>query len=155
MKKTNAVRLLEHAGIAFSLVTYQVDESDLSAVHVAEQLGQPVEQVFKTLVLKGEPGGFFVCIVPGALELDLKKAAKAAGCKSCAMIPMNSLLATTGYIRGACSPFGMKKPFPTFLDASALNFDAIYVSAGVRGMQIRLSPNDLIRMVGATVIKLV
>ncbi len=155
MKKTNAVRLLEKAGIAFKLVPYEVDESDLSAVHVAAQLGQPVEQVFKTLVLKGEPLGFFVCIIPGALELDLKKAAKVTGNKSCALIPMNSLLATTGYIRGACSPMGMKKLFPTLLDASCHNHDTIFVSAGVRGLQIQLAPEDLTRTIHAVITDLV
>jgi len=153
--KTNSARLLDQARMDYQLVSYQVDPDDLSAIHVAEVLGQPVEQVFKTLVLKGDPIGFFVCIVSGALELDLKIVAKVTGNKSCAMIPMNSLLATTGYIRGACSPIGMKKLFPTFLDASCQDFNQIYVSAGVRGLQIQLNPGDLIRMVGAKVVKLV
>lgn len=143
--KTNAARLLDKAKIAYDLIPYEVDESDLSAIHVAEQLNEPVEQVFKTLVLKGDKTGYFVCIIPGAEELDLKKAAKVSGNKSCDMIPMKELLPTTGYIRGACSPFGMKKHFPTFIHETSLSFDRIYVSAGQRGLQIHIAPTDLIK----------
>jgi len=113
IEKTNAARLLDRAKIRYELIAYEVDETDLSAVHVAEQLNEPVEAVFKTLVLKGDKTGFFVCIIPGAEELDLKKAAKISGNKSCEMIPMKDLLSITGYIRGACSPLGMKKRFST------------------------------------------
>jgi Cys-tRNA(Pro)/Cys-tRNA(Cys) deacylase len=148
--KTNAARLLDKAKIKYQLIAYEVDENDLSAVHVASQLNEAVEQVFKTLVLKGDKTSYFVCIIPGTEELDLKKAAKLSGNKSCEMIPMKELLAITGYIRGACSPIGMKKHFPTFIHESCLTFDKIYVSAGKRGLQLHLSPQDLIAEVRAT-----
>lgn len=150
INKTNAARLLDKAGIEYRLVPYEVDESDLGAVHVAEQLGEKVEQVFKTLVLRGDRSGHFVCIIPGAEEVDLKKAAKVSGNKSCEMIHQKELLPTTGYIRGACSPFGMKKHFPTYLHQSAAAHDKIYVSAGQRGLQLQLSPTDLLREAPAT-----
>lgn len=145
--KTNAVRLLDKESINYNLIPYEVDESDLSAIHVANQLGEDVRQVFKTLVLKGDKTGFFVCIIPGAEELDLKKAAKISGNKNCDMIPMKELLSITGYIRGACSPIGMKKLFPTYIDNSSLNFELIYISAGKRGLQIQINPKDLINIV--------
>lgn len=145
--KTNAVRLLDKERIEYELIPYEVDESDLSAIHVAEQLNEPVEQVFKTLVLKGDKSGYFVCIIPGAEELDLKKAAKISGNKNCEMIPMKELLNITGYIRGACSPIGMKKIFPTYIDNSSEKFEFIYVSAGKRGLQIQLNPGDLIKII--------
>lgn len=148
--KTNAVRLLDKEKIEYKLIPYQVDESDLSAIHVAEQLQEPVEQVFKTLVLKGDKSGYFVCIIPGAEELDLKAAAKISGNKSCDMIPMKELLNITGYIRGACSPIGMKKLFPTYIDKSYEVFEYIYISAGKRGLQIQLNPLDLIQIVSIT-----
>ncbi len=148
--KTNAVRLLDKEKIEYKLIPYQVDESDLSAIHVAEQLHEPVEQVFKTLVLKGDKSGYFVCIIPGAEELDLKAAAKISGNKSCDMIPMKELLNITGYIRGACSPIGMKKLFPTYIDKSYEVFKYIYISAGKRGLQIQLNPLDLIQIVSIT-----
>lgn len=144
--KTNAVRLLDKEKIEYQLIPYTVDESDLSAIHVAEQLNEPVEQVFKTLVLKGDKSGHFVCIIPGAEELDLKKAAKTSGNKNCEMIPMKDLLSITGYIRGACSPIGMKKQFPTYIDNSCSKFESIYVSAGKRGLQIQISPTDLLKI---------
>lgn len=145
INKTNAARLLDKAGVAYQLVPYEVDESDLSATHVAGQLGENVNQVFKTLVLHGDKSGYFVCVIPGAEEVDLKKAAKASGNKSCRMIPMKDLLSVTGYIRGACSPIGMKKHFPTYIHHTAELFDILYVSAGQRGLQLQLSPSDLIR----------
>lgn len=147
--KTNAARLLDKAKIAYELLPYEVDESDLSAVHVAEMTGQPIEQIFKTLVLKGDKTGYFVCIIPGGEELDLKKAAKSSGNKSCDMIPMKDLLSVTGYIRGACSPVGMKKQFPAFIHESCSEHEYICVSAGQRGLQIRVAPQDLIREIGA------
>lgn len=149
--KTNAARLLDRAKIGYELIAYEVDENDLGAVHVAQQLNQPVEQVFKTLVLKGDKSGYFVCIIPGAEELDLKKAAKISGNKSCDMIPMKELLPITGYIRGACSPLGMKKHFATYIHESCKEFDRIYVSAGKRGLQLYLNPQELIAEVRATV----
>jgi len=155
INKTNAARLLDKAKVVYDLIPYEVDESDLSAIHVAEQLGEPVGQVFKTLVLKGDKSGYFVCIIPGAEELDLKKAAKVSGNKNCEMILMKELLPTTGYIRGACSPVGMKKHFPTYIHETCLNFGHIYISAGQRGLQIKLNPTDLINEVKATVAFLV
>ena len=151
VNKTNVARLLDKAKVAYELIPYEVDESDLSAIHVAEQLGEDVNQVFKTLVLKGDKTGFFVCVIPGQEEVDLKLAAKVSGNKNCDMIPMKELLPTTGYIRGACSHVGMKKQFPTFIHETCLNYQHIYVSAGQRGLQIKLSPSDLIREVRATV----
>ncbi|GAB6011148.1 Cys-tRNA(Pro) deacylase [Viscerimonas tarda] len=150
INKTNAARLLDKAKIAYELIQYEVDESDLSAIHVAEQLNEPVEQVFKTLVLTGDKTGYFVCIIPGAEELNLKLAAKISGNKNCNMIPMKELLAVTGYIRGACSPIGMKKQFPTYIHQSCSGYKFIYVSAGIRGLQIKLSPEKLLETVRAT-----
>lgn len=149
--KTNAARLLDKAGISYGLVPYTVDENNLAADHVAEELGEDIRQVFKTLVLHGERSGYFVCVVPGNCEVDLKKAARTAGAKKADLIPMKELLPLTGYIRGGCSPIGMKKPFPTFFHRTALDFDTIFVSAGVRGLQIAISPAELIEFVGATV----
>ncbi|RHJ87713.1 Cys-tRNA(Pro) deacylase [Parabacteroides sp. AM08-6] len=151
INKTNVARLLDKAKIAYQLVPYEVDENDLSATHVAAQLGEDVAQVFKTLVLHGDKSGYFVCVVPGADEVDLKKAAKISGNKSCEMVPVKELLPLTGYIRGGCSPIGMKKHFPTYIHQTALEFDKIYVSAGQRGLQIQVSPADLIREARATV----
>jgi Cys-tRNA(Pro)/Cys-tRNA(Cys) deacylase len=151
IEKTNTARLLDKAKINYSLIPYEVDENDLSAVHVAGQLSEPIEKVFKTLVLKGDKTGFFVCIIPGADELDLKKAAKMSGNKSCELIPMKDLLSVAGYIRGACSPVGMKKHYPTYIHDSCRSFEKIYVSAGKRGLQIYLAPDDLITLVKATV----
>ncbi|MFI3282603.1 MAG: Cys-tRNA(Pro) deacylase [Rikenellaceae bacterium] len=155
LNKTNAARLLDQASIYYTLVPYDVDESDLSAVHVAEQLGEDVAQVFKTLVLRGDKTGIFICVIPGAEEVNLKLAAKVSSNKSVEMIAMKELLPTTGYIRGACSPIGMKKQFPTFIHPTSLNFSVIYVSAGVRGMQIEISPESLIQFVGAKVVELI
>ena len=149
IEKTNAARLLDRAGIAYELIPYEVDESDLAATHVAESLGEPIERVYKTLVLRGDRNGHFVCVVQGDREVDLKAAAKASGNKSADLIPMKELLPTTGYIRGGCSPIGMKRRFPTFIDSSCEAFDYIYISAGVRGLQLRIAPSDLVRFVGA------
>lgn len=151
IEKTNAARLLDRAKIRYELIAYEVDENDLSAVHVAEQLNEPVETVFKTLVLKGDRTGFFVCIIPGAEELDLKKAAKISDNKSCELIPMKDLLSITGYIRGACSPLGMKKRLPAFIHESYRDFENIYVSAGKRGLQLHLAPQELIAEIKAVV----
>lgn len=146
IQKTNAARLLDSKKIPYELVPYIVDENDLSAVHVAAQLNEPIELVFKTLVLRGDKTGIFVCVIPGAEEVDLKKAAKASGNKSCAMTAMKELLGLTGYIRGGCSPLGMKKPYPTHIHNTALQYDFIYVSAGVRGLQIKINPKQLIEV---------
>lgn len=155
INKTNVARLLDKAKIAYQLVSYEVDENDLSAIHVAEQLGENVEQVFKTLILHGDKNGYFVCVIPGADEVDLKKAAKVSGNKKCEMIPVKELLPLTGYIRGGCSPIGMKKHFPTYIHETAELFDQIYISAGQRGLQVLLSPADLIREVKALTANLV
>ena len=128
-----------------------MDEANLAADHVAEQLGEDIEQVFKTLVLRGDKNGLFVCVIPGNFEVDLKVAAKISGNKNCDLIPMKELLPLTGYIRGGCSPIGMKKPFPTFIHESAMLHDHIYISAGVRGLQFKISPQDLIEFVGAEI----
>lgn len=149
------MRLLDAAKIPYKTAEYEVDENDLSGIHVAEQLGQPAEQVFKTLVLKGERTGFFVCCIPVDKELDLKKAAKAAGDKKAEMLPLKDLLPTTGYIRGGCSPVGMKKKFPTFIDETAELFDEIAVSAGVRGEQIIVNGEALAEYLGAKLADLV
>lgn len=155
IEKTNAARLLDRAKVAYELIPYEVDENDLAATHVAESLGEPIERVYKTLVLRGDRNGHFVCVVQGDKEVDLKLAAKVSGNKSAALIPMKELLPTTGYIRGGCTPIGMKKRFPTFIDESVLEFDYIYISAGQRGLQLRLNPQDLIAFVGAEVAPLV
>ncbi len=154
MKKTNAARLLDQAGISYEMIAYTVDESDLSAVHVAEELGENVEQVFKTLVLHGDKSGYFVCVIPGEREIDLKMAAKVSGNKKCDLIPMKDLLTVTGYVRGGCSPIGMKKHFPTYIHETCSGFPFIYVSGGIRGMQLKLSPNDLIRISKAEICQL-
>ncbi|WP_321517334.1 Cys-tRNA(Pro) deacylase [uncultured Bacteroides sp.] len=151
INKTNAARLLDKAKIAYELIPYEVDESDLSAVHVAAELGENINQVFKTLVLLGDKTGHFVCVVPGDKEVNLKLAAKVSGNKSCDMIPMKELLPTTGYIRGACSPIAMKKHFPTYIHDTCLQYAYIYVSAGQRGLQIKIDPKDIIKEVRAEV----
>ena len=154
IEKTNAARLLDRAKIHYELLSYEVDENDLAATHVAEQLGEPIERVFKTLVLRGDRNGLFVCVVPGDNEVNLKVAARVSGNKSADLIPMKELLPTTGYIRGGCTPIGMKKPLPTFIDSSCEQFDTIYISAGVRGKQMRLAPADLVAYVGAQLCEL-
>lgn len=143
MKKTNAVRILDRLKIGYELIEYEVDELDLSAVHLAETAEVPIDLVFKTLVLEGDKNGNFVCIIPGGEEIDLKKAALASANKKVAMIKMKDLEPLTGYIRGGCSPLGMKKNFPVYIDQSAFEQSFIYISAGIRGMQIKLSPADL------------
>jgi len=151
IQKTNAARLLDAAGIKYELVPYSVDEEHLEAAHVAEELGEDIEQVFKTLVLKGDRNGCFVCVIPGNFEVDLKLAAKISGNKNCEMLHLKELLPATGYIRGGCSPIAMKKAFPTFIHESALLHDYIYISAGVRGLQIKISPADLISFISAAI----
>lgn len=154
INKTNVARLLDKAKILYELIPYQVDEDDLSAIHVASSLGEDVDQVFKTLVLQGDKTGYFVCILPGEQEVNLKLAAKVSGNKKCDLIAMKDLLPITGYIRGGCSPIGMKKHFPTYIHKSCVQFSYIYISAGIRGMQIKIAPNDLIRESRAEVCEL-
>ena len=143
INKTNAARLLDKAKIAYELVPYEVDENNLAATHVAEQLGENIAQVFKTLVLRGDA------------EVDLKLAAKVSGNKSAAMIHMKELLPATGYIRGGCSPVGMKKALPTFIHTTCMDFGYIYISAGMRGLQIRIAPADLVEFTRAEVTDLI
>lgn len=150
-EKTNAARLLDKAGISYRLIPYEFDENDLAAQHVADSLGQDIACVFKTLVLHGDKSGYIVCVIPGNGEVDLKALAKVSGNKKVEMIPMKDLLGVTGYIRGGCSPVGMKKRFPTYFHSTALDHDIIYVSAGVRGLQLEISPAELISHVGGTV----
>ncbi|MFA5325701.1 MAG: Cys-tRNA(Pro) deacylase [Bacteroidales bacterium] len=147
--KTNAARLLDSAGINYDLIPYTFDENNLDAKHVAKQLCENIERVFKTLVLRGDKTGLFVCIIPGNFEVDLKIAAKISENKSCEMIHVKELFPMTGYVRGGCSPIGMKKDFPTFIHESALIYDRIFVSAGIRGLQIKINPVDLISFTNA------
>lgn len=151
MKKTNAARLLDARGVAYELAEYEVDENDLSAVTLAKKIGQNIEQIFKTLVLRGDKNGVFVVVIPGNAEVDLKKAAKISGNKSAAMVQQKELLGLTGYIRGGCSPLGMKKPYPVFIDESCLLYDTIFISAGQRGLQLKIDPKDLIQVIDPVV----
>ncbi len=150
MTKTNVMRLLESAGIAYRTAEYEYDENNLSGLHAAEQIGIPAEQVFKTLVTQGDKTGILVFCIPVDMELDLKKAAAVSKNKKVEMTHMKELLALTGYIRGGCSPIGMKKKYPTFIDETCILFDEIAVSAGIRGEQVILSPEDLARFTEAT-----
>lgn len=147
MSKTNAIRILESKKISFSTFHYLVDESDLSGETVANKIGAEPETVFKTLVCIGDKSGITVFCIPVTTELDLKKAAKASGNKNVEMIKAKDLFQITGYVRGGCSPIGMKKHFPTFIDETALLFNRIYVSAGARGIQMLISPDDLVKVV--------
>jgi len=147
--KTNAARILEASGFAFRILRYEVDD-DFKATHAAEKLGLDPDQVFKTIVLIGERIGHFVCVLPGSCEIDLKKAARAAGDKACVLLPLRELEPLTGYVRGGCSPLGMKKRLPTIVDETALLFESISVSAGRRGMQILIDPASLIETTGAS-----
>jgi len=155
MGKTNAVRILEQQKITFELIEYEVDESDLSAIAVAAKTGLPVDRIFKTLVIRSSTGEIFVCIIPGACELDLKKAAAAAGFKKADLIPMKEILPLTGYIRGGCSPIGMKKAYPIYMDETSTLYDSIYISAGVRGTQVNINPADLTGLTGCVICDLV
>ena len=150
-EKTNAARLLDKSKIPYALIPYEFDENDLAAQHVAESIGQDIAKVFKTLVLHGDRTGYVVCVIPGNMEVDLKALAKVSGNKKVEMIPMKDLLQVTGYIRGGCSPIGMKKRFLTYFHTTAIGHDMIYVSAGVRGLQIEIAPLDLIAYTQATV----
>ena len=151
IEKTNVARLLDKAGIKYNLIPYEFDENDLAAQHVADSLGQPIERVFKTLVLHGDKTKHIVCVVPGNTEVNLKALAKVSGNKKVEMIAIKDLLGVTGYIRGGCSPIGMKKKFPTYFHSTAMDFETIYVSAGVRGLQVEIAPGDLIGFVGGVV----
>lgn len=154
MTKTNALRLVQQAGIPCREESYKFDENDLNGMHAAEAIGMPPEQVFKTLVLRSDRGGFYVFCIPVCCELDLKKAARAAKEKKVELLPVKDLLSTTGYIRGGCSPVGMKKAFPTFLDETAVLWSEIAVSAGQRGLQMILPPLALSQYLKAELIDL-
>jgi len=148
--KTNAVRIVQQAGIPCSELFYAFDPDDLNGNHIAQAIGYPAEQVYKTLVARGSRTGINVFCIPVCSELDLKKAAKAAGDKDMALVPVKELLALTGYIRGGCSPVGMKKKYPTFFEETCQLFDEIAVSAGERGHQMMLSPLSLAELVNGT-----
>ena len=150
MVKTNVMRLLDAAHIVYETGTYEVDENDLSGSHAADLMGVDHDRMYKTLVLKGEKKGYLVCCIPVDEELDLKKAARAAGEKKVEMIHVKDMIDITGYIRGGCSPIGMKKAFPTYIHATAAGLPFIYVSAGVRGLQLKVAPSDLAACVRAT-----
>ena len=152
--KTNAVRLVEQAGIPCREQFYEFDESDLSGTHAAQAIGMPPEQVFKTLVARGEKTGINVFCIPVFCELNLKKAAKAAGDKNMELVAVKELLGLTGYIRGGCSPVGMKKKYPTFLDETCVLWEEIAVSAGARGHQMILPPEKLAELVSAKLVDL-
>lgn len=154
-KKTNAARILDSLKINYRLVEYEVDESDLSAVHVAESTGMDVKMVFKTLVCRGDKNGVLMACVPGDGELDLKALASVSGNKRVEMVALKEVLGLTGYIRGGCSPLGAKKNYPVYLDESCEPYSEIAISAGKRGEQILLAPADLQLAVKATVAKLI
>ena len=155
LKKTNAARILDNLGIKYEIKTYEVDESDLSAEHVAQVAGLDIEKVFKTLVARGDKTGIIMAVIGGSEELNLKSLAKASGNKSVEMIALKELLPLTGYVRGGCSPLGAKKNYPVYLDKKALKQDKISVSAGQRGIQLILAPQDLEKATNATVADLI
>lgn len=155
LPKTNAARLMDAAKIPYELIAYHVEEHDLGALHVAQQLNEPIEQVFKTIVLRGDKTGVLVVVLPGDKEVDLKKIAKVSGNKSCAPLQQKELLPTTGYIRGGCSPIGMKKLYPTYFHTTCVDFPYIYVSAGVRGMQAKVEAKALIALTKAQLTDLI
>ena len=150
ISKTNAMRLLDQAGIQYEHTEYQYDESDLSGTHAAEELGVSADEVFKTLVARGNDKLLSVFVIPSSCNLDLKKAASVSGHKSIEMIHVKELLELTGYIRGGCSPIGMKKQYPTYIDESAILYEKIYISAGKRGEQIVINPEILCNFIGAS-----
>ena len=154
VKKTNAARILDELGIDYEIKTYEVDENDLSALHVAQISGLDINMIFKTLVARGDKTGVIMAVIGGGDELNLKALAKISGNKSVEMIALKELLPLTGYVRGGCSPLGVKKNYPVYIDERALTLNKISVSAGVRGMQIILAPQDLIKATNATLAKL-
>ena len=151
VNKTNAARILDRLGIQYDLVTYEVDEEDLSAIHVAEITGMDISMIFKTLVSRGDRSGIIFAVIPGGLEVDLKLLASTSGNKRVELVPLKEVLPLTGYIRGGCSPLGAKKNYPVYLDSRAMDLEKISISAGKRGEQIILKPSDLIQATQATV----
>lgn len=151
IKKTNAARILDKKKISYELIPYQVDENDLGAIHVAKSLNEPIEQVFKTILVHGDKTGYLICVIPGDLEVDLKGAAKVSGNKKIDTVPLKDLTPLTGYVRGGCSPLGLKKLFPIFIHETATQFSFIYISAGQRGLQLKMAPEDLINATQAKV----
>ncbi len=149
MKKTNAVRILERLKLSYNLREFTVDSSDLSAERAAELLGFPVGQVFKTLVARGDKSGIVVATVPGGYELDLKRLARLSGNKKVEMVPLKEIQPLTGYIRGAVSPLGIKQNYPFYIDESVYGYSTVVVSAGLRGLQIEIAPEDLVTALGA------
>ena len=152
INKTNAMRQLDAARIKYEALTYEVDENDLSGTHIAEQIGLPFEAVFKTIVTRGDKTGYTVFCIPCHKEIDLKRAAAVTGNKKIEPLHVKDLLGITGYIRGGCSPVGMKKKFPTYFDVSAGNVERLTVSAGVRGIQLLISSTDIIKFTNATLV---
>ena len=155
VKKTNAARILDNLKISYEIKEYEVDLDDLSAVHVAASTGMDVKMVFKTLVCRGDKTGVLMACIPGDGELDFKALAKLSGNKSVEMVALKEVLGLTGYVRGGCSPLGAKKNYPVYLDESSGNYPAIAISAGIRGQQLILSPDDLVQAVKATVGKVI
>lgn len=154
-KKTNAARILDEMKISYQLIEYAVDEEHLDAVHVAESVGMPANQVFKTLVVRGDKNGIMFAVIPGDGELDLKALAKVSGNKRAELVPLKEVLPLTGYIRGGCSPLGAKKAYPVYMDSSSNQWEQIAISAGQRGMQIFAAPGDLQHATKATVAQLI
>ena len=148
-EKTNVMRVLDQAGIPYTTAAYEADENDLSGAHAAEELGIDPDIMYKTLVAKGEKRGYLVFCIPVLEELDLKKAAQAAGDKKVELLPLKELQPVTGYLRGGCSPIGMKKQFPTFIEETCLLYDTVYFSAGKRGRQIALAPDAMLSLINA------
>ena len=151
-EKTNAIRMIQQAKLVYREASYEYDENDLSGIHAAEAIGMPPEQVFKTLVARGDRTGINVFCIPVCFELDLKKAAKVSGNKKVEMVTVKELLPLTGYIRGGCSPIGMKKQYPTYFDETCILWDEIAVSAGARGHQILMAPDQLVSYVQGTMV---
>ena len=154
-KKTNAARKLDELKIEYKLIEYAVDEEHLDAIHVAQEVGMPASQVFKTLCVRGDKNGVMFAVIPGDGELDLKALAKASGNKRAELVALKVVLPLTGYIRGGCSPLGAKKNYPVYMDATSNNWPEIAISAGQRGMQIVAAPQDLQRATNATVVPLI
>ncbi|MBR2179836.1 MAG: Cys-tRNA(Pro) deacylase [Selenomonadaceae bacterium] len=155
VKKTNAARILDNLKINYEVKTYEVDEEDLSAIHVAETMEMDIKGIFKTLVARGDKSGVIMAVINGADEIDFKALAKASGNKSVEMIHLKELQPLTGYIRGGCSPLGAKKAYPVYLDSKAMNQERISISAGVRGEQLILAPTDLVKAANATIADIV